>query len=68
MSIHCPTPNTRPSGTTAFCFRQVIKIPIGRNIIIQIMLANVFHAEGNLAKLGWLRSYMVNSEKRNKTN
>jgi hypothetical protein len=52
MSIHCPTLNTRPAETTALCFRQVIKIPIGRNIITQIMLPNIFHAEGNLAKLG----------------
>jgi len=50
MSIHCPTLNTRPSGNTTLCFRQVIKIPIGRNVIIQIMLTNVFHAEENLAK------------------
>jgi len=52
MSIRCPTLNTRPSGTTALSFRQVIKISIGRNIIIPIMLTNIFHAEGNLAKLG----------------
>jgi hypothetical protein len=52
MIIHCPTLNNRSSGTTAFCFHQVIKISIGRNIIIQIMLANILHAEGNLAILG----------------
>jgi len=51
-NIRCPTLNTRSSGTTSFCFRQVIKISIGRSIIIQIMLPNIFHAEGNLAILG----------------
>jgi len=52
MGIHCPTLNTWPSGTTALCLRQAIKIFFRRNIIITIMLANIFDSAGNRAKFG----------------